>query len=108
ENIVITGTEILRAAKDAPEFIEEVETLMGIPLTLLTGEGEAYYTAKGVALSPQVQEKNVFIMDMGGASTELIHFDKEKLQIIKTISLPVGAARSALWLQENIFDKKMD
>lgn len=106
--IVVTGTEVLRAALDAPEFIVEIEKVIGAELHLLTGEGEAYYTAKGVAFSNEIKTSNVFIMDMGGASTELIHFNKDELKIIKTVSLPVGAARSTQWLEDQNFDHKMN
>ena len=106
--VVVTGTEVLRAALDAPGFIVEIENVIGAELHLLTGEGEAYYTAMGVAFSPKIKDSNVFIMDMGGASTELIHFNKDDLKIIKTVSLPVGAARSTQWLEDQNFELKMN
>ncbi len=107
DSIVMTGTEVLRAAKDAKDFISEIEALMGAPLVLLSGEGEAHYTALGVAYSPRIDWSDVYIMDMGGASTEFIHFDKSQLRIEKSVSLPVGAARSTQWLIEDCFDSKM-
>lgn len=106
-NLVVTGTEVLRAAKDATQFIKEIETVIGAPLILLTGEGEAHYTAMGVAYSPKIDWRDVIIMDMGGASTEFIHFNKEQGIIEKSVSLPVGAARSTEWLIGNCFEQKM-
>lgn len=105
--VVITGTEVLRAALDAEEFMNEIDHLMGIPVTLLSGEGEAFYTAMGVAKSSAIHGEEVFIMDMGGASTELIHFNKRPHQIFKSTSLPVGAARSTQWLVDGSFDDKI-
>lgn len=106
-HVVVTGTEVLRAAKDAPQFIKEIESVIGAPLTLLTGEGEAHYTAMGVANSSKIDWRDVIIMDMGGASTEFIHFNREKKIIEKSVSLPVGAARSTQWLIDDCFEQKM-
>lgn len=106
-HVIITGTEVLRAALDAEEFMKEIDHLMEVPVTLLSGEGEAFYTAMGVSKSSAIKGDDVLIMDMGGASTELIHFNKDHCKILSSVSLPVGAARSTQWLEDDSFDKKI-
>lgn len=107
-NLVVTGTEVLRAAADASEFITQIENIINAPMVLLSGEGEAHYTAMGVANSPKIDWDDVFIMDMGGASTEFIHFNKAERVIEKSVSLPVGAARSTQWLIDNCVEAKFE
>lgn len=60
------GTAIMREAANGAEFAAEVEKL-GIPVTVLNGKEEAYYSYIGAAGTPGVVTS---VVDVGGGSTE--------------------------------------
>jgi exopolyphosphatase/guanosine-5'-triphosphate,3'-diphosphate pyrophosphatase len=47
------------------------------------------------------------IMDIGGASTELISLTTDPFKIIQTVSLQVGSVRATDWRAEGVFDEKL-
>jgi exopolyphosphatase/guanosine-5'-triphosphate,3'-diphosphate pyrophosphatase len=100
EQIVATATEASRVATNAPDFYKKVKTDLGFDVTIITGEGEAYYSARGLLFGP-IDDEEIYIMDIGGASTELIHVKTNPFKIEKSTSLPMGAVRMTSWLKEN-------
>ncbi len=105
-DVLVTATEASRVASNADEFFLKVKSELGFNITKISAVGEAYYTAFGVA-SAVVGENDLVIMDMGGASTELIRIQLHPFQILSTISLPVGSVRATDWRAENIFEARM-
>lgn len=85
--ITAVATEAVRSAKNQKEFLDLMESQIGLKIEVLTGEEEAYYDYFSTINSLNVD--NALIMDIGGASTELILVKHRKL--IKSISLPFGA-----------------
>lgn len=83
------GTAALRDAQDGPEFQKTIEDVIGLPLQLLSGEQEAYYSASGV-LSAFPQAEGV-VGDLGGGSLELACIQDGLIS--KTLSLPLGVLR---------------
>ena len=66
------GTNSLRVAKNAADFIQQAERVLGFPLEVIAGLEEARLIYIGVAHSlPQTQD-NLLVMDIGGGSTEFI------------------------------------
>lgn len=101
--ILITATEASRVAQNAAEFFKEIESKLGLRVQIITSEGEAYYSTKGILFNTEFESDMITIMDVGGASTELIRVNTKTLQILETISMPVGSVRSTQWLSENLF-----
>lgn len=85
--IVAVATEAVRRAKNQQVFLDRVKEELGLNIRVLSGTEEAFYDYFGTINS--MVEKNTLIMDIGGASTELILVKNRKL--IKSISLPFGA-----------------
>jgi exopolyphosphatase/guanosine-5'-triphosphate,3'-diphosphate pyrophosphatase len=109
EDIIVTATEASRVAKNAAEFFAKVYSEIGLTIKTITGEGEAYYTALGIARMLQNNNDNeIVIMDVGGASTELIHVSLEDFKINNSISLPVGSVRTTDWIEEGIAEEKFN
>lgn len=106
--VVVTGTEASRVSTNASAFFKEVKKKLGFNVQIITSEKEAYYTAMGVASSLGEVEDEVIIMDIGGASTELIHVRNKPFKVLRSISLPVGSVRATDWREKNIFFEKMD
>jgi exopolyphosphatase/guanosine-5'-triphosphate,3'-diphosphate pyrophosphatase len=109
KDVIVTATEASRVALNAKIFFDEIKDKHGFLITTINGEGEAFYTAKGVMKGLSDQDEVSVIMDIGGASTELILIDRTLMKIKESISLPIGSVRANDWLntsKEN-FDQKL-
>lgn len=87
ENIRIAGTATLRLAKNVSVFLKKAEQILGLPIEIITGEREAQIIYKGVSYTSSRKIKRL-VVDIGGASTELIAGDGDAPIICK--SLDVG------------------
>jgi exopolyphosphatase / guanosine-5'-triphosphate,3'-diphosphate pyrophosphatase len=103
EKIIATATEAARVAQNAVEFFERIEKELGILVTIITSEAEAYFSTKGIFFDTKFDSDLITIMDIGGASTELIKVDTKNYQILESISMPIGAVRSTQWLEDGLF-----
>lgn len=82
------GTNALRVAKNAPQFLEEAQAALGFPIEVLYGREEARLIYLGVAHSLPVSRRLRFVMDIGGGSTEFIVGTGIEPKV--TESLPMG------------------
>lgn len=98
-NIYITATEAARIAANAGDFFSKIEKKLSLSITIITGEGEAYYTTLGVLKGLEKNNNDVVIMDIGGASTELIAVtnNQDDFAIHYSVSLPMGSVRATDW-----------
>lgn len=103
EKIIATATEAARVAQNAPEFFKKIEDELKVTITIISSEGEAYFSTKGILFDTKFENEVITIMDIGGASTELIRVNTKTLQILETISMPIGAVRSTQWLNDQLF-----
>ncbi len=72
EAVRAVGTNSLRVAKNAADFIPQAEHILGFPIEVIAGLEEARLIYLGVAHGlPQTQD-NLLVMDIGGGSTEFI------------------------------------
>lgn len=103
QETIVTATEASRVAKNSHAFYQRVKNELGFAVRIISADGEAYYTALGVASSLlNTNSPSVVIMDIGGASTELIKIQlKPAFKIEKSISLPIGSVRASDWMVEN-------
>jgi len=90
DELIVAGTEALRKATNAPEFLKRVEDTLGWRIRVLTGEEEARYAFLGIRYGPDSLPEQIMALDIGGSSTELSVGKGRKLE--SWISLPVGAA----------------
>ncbi len=92
ENVAFFATESLRSALNAGEVTERFEKITGVPLQILSGEEEAWYTSFGASLAfPGARE----VFDLGGGSLEICDASER-------ISLPLGAVRMQNLFAENL------
>jgi exopolyphosphatase/guanosine-5'-triphosphate,3'-diphosphate pyrophosphatase len=66
------GTNALRVAKNAPDFIMQAEHVLGFPIEVISGREEARLIYLGVAHGLPKSDDNLLVMDIGGGSTEFI------------------------------------
>ncbi len=108
EETIVTATEASRVAKNSKEFYAKIKNDFGFTTQIISSQGEAYYTALGVASSLEKSDSPIVIMDIGGASTELIRISRSPFKILETISLPVGSVRAMDWRAEGTFETKIN
>jgi len=66
------GTNTLRVAKNAPQFLREARQVLGFPIEVIAGREEARLIYVGVAHSLPLVAHRRLVVDVGGGSTEFI------------------------------------
>ena len=68
----VVGTNTLRVAKNAPEFLQQAEAALGFPIEIIAGREEARLIYLGVAQGLPQTDRRRLVVDIGGGSTEFI------------------------------------
>jgi exopolyphosphatase/guanosine-5'-triphosphate,3'-diphosphate pyrophosphatase len=89
EAVRAVGTNSLRVARNAPEFLQQAEAALGFPIDVIAGREEARLIYLGVARTLPQSEGRRLVIDIGGGSTEFIIGDG--LQPLKLESLYMGS-----------------
>jgi len=84
----VLATAAARDAVNGPEFIARVERTIGAPVTVLSGQMEAQYSAWGVKAG--FHKPDGIVGDMGGGSLELVAVNGV---IEGGVTLPLGGLR---------------
>jgi len=88
----IIGTQALREAKNAAEFLAPAEAILGAPIEVIAGKREADLAFTAVAKTfPELAGTPYVVVDVGGASTELITTDGTR--VVTAVSVPIGVVR---------------
>ena len=66
------GTNTLRVAKNAPQFLRDARDALGFPIEVIAGREEARLIYVGVAHSLPAGPDQRLVVDIGGGSTEFI------------------------------------
>ncbi|MDF2502689.1 exopolyphosphatase [Clostridium sp.] len=103
--ITAVATEAVRSAKNQREFLNRIKNDASLDITVLSGKEEAYYDYFSTINSMNVD--NALIMDIGGASTELILVKNRNL--VNSISMPFGAINLMKQFEINdVFEKDQE
>ncbi len=90
--IAAIGTEALRRAPNAAEFLEPAAEILGTPLEVIDGAREAALTFRAVADAfPAALAGALTVVDIGGGSTEIVIARKGLVTF--NVSLPLGSVR---------------
>lgn len=91
--IAAIGTEALRRAPNAGEFLTEAAQRLGVPIDVIDGEREAALTFGAVAASfpAEVAAGRAMVVDIGGGSTEVVVSAAGAVTFRR--SLPIGSVR---------------
>lgn len=86
------GTEALRRAPNARDFLEPAAHVLGTPVEVIDGDREAALTFLAAARSfPEATAGSAVVIDIGGGSTEIIVARAGQIEFRR--SLPVGSVR---------------
>jgi exopolyphosphatase/guanosine-5'-triphosphate,3'-diphosphate pyrophosphatase len=66
------GTNALRVAKNAPQFLRDARQALGFPIEIISGREEARLIYLGVAHALPASAQRRLVVDVGGGSTEFI------------------------------------
>ena len=72
EQVRAVGTQTLREAPNSDEFLLEAQHALGYPIDIVSGREEARLTFEGCMHSVPPSKEPRLVVDIGGASTELI------------------------------------
>jgi len=110
KNIKAIGTAVFRKAKNAKEFISQVEKDFGIKIEILSPEEEARYTLKGVRFGLEIlgfKLRSFVVVDVGGGSTEVIYYKDGAEPITYSLDLGVVALRDFFSLRYPLSTKAL-
>lgn len=85
----VIATAAAREAQNGPDFIQRAEEILGVPIRVLSGREEAYYSALGVISG--FYPADGIAGDLGGGSLELIDIRTDTIG--DGITLPLGGLR---------------
>lgn len=92
EAIAAVGTQALREARNASDFLVPAQELLGTRIEVIGGEREAELVYRSVvAAFPELAAGDLVVADVGGGSTEVIA--GRGGVITSLVSLPIGAVR---------------
>ena len=91
--LVVVGTEALRTATNAKQFIDKVHHQAGMSLTIFSGEQEARCSARGALSVVDPIPESSIIVDIGGGSTEIVI--TRGTDVLFSQSYPLGVVRLA-------------
>lgn len=72
EQVRAVGTQTLREARNSDELLIEAQHALGYPIDVISGREEARLTFEGCMHSVPPSKESRLVVDIGGASTELI------------------------------------
>jgi exopolyphosphatase/guanosine-5'-triphosphate,3'-diphosphate pyrophosphatase len=88
------GTNTLRVAKNAPQFIEDAQAALGFPIEVIFGREEARLIYLGVSHSLPLAPFKRLVVDIGGGSTEFVIGTGYEPELME--SLPMGCVSYSL------------
>lgn len=80
------ATAALRKASNQEELLAKFESVLGSPIEIITGEREAELIYAGVCSASQSRDK-VLVIDIGGASTEIIAGNGPQANILNSLDM---------------------
>lgn len=104
--IIATATEASRVAQNSSEFFKEIKKELNLDVMIISAADEALYSVSGLLFNAVIKEKNIAVIDIGGASTEITRAQVSPFQLTSSISLPVGSVRlNAIESKEEKLDR---
>lgn len=91
EQIVAVATSAVREASNGRDFLQQINSELGLFVNLISGQEEARRIYLGVLSAMEFNQKPHIIIDIGGGSTELILGDSHEPRSLS--STKVGAVR---------------
>lgn len=107
QNIRIVGTNTLRSASNATEFLIAAQNILGHPIQVISGIEEARLIYLGVAYNLAENGQRRLVFDIGGGSTEIIIGENFKPTLMESLPLGCVSMTQEYFANGKITDKKL-
>lgn len=101
-NVAAFATAALRNVSNSAEAVAEITERTGVPITVISGSEEA--TLDFVGATHAMQAQDGLLIDIGGASTELVIY--KNATIVNAISIPIGSLNAYSQYVEGLLPDK--
>ncbi|MBQ0833400.1 exopolyphosphatase [Marinobacter sp.] len=108
EGVQIVGTNALRMARNAGQFIARAEEVLGYPVEIIAGREEARLIYLGVSHTLSDDAGRRLVIDIGGGSTELIIGERFEPQELESLHMGCVSFRNRYFADGRITRKQMD
>jgi len=108
ECVQIVGTNALRVARNANQFIARAEEVLGYPVEIIAGREEARLIYLGVSHTLSDDAGRRLVIDIGGGSTELIIGERFEPQELESLHMGCVSFRNRYFSDGRINRKQMD
>ena len=106
--VQIVGTNALRVARNAHEFIARAEDVLGYPVEVIAGREEARLIYLGVSHTLADDSGKRLVIDIGGGSTEFIIGQRFEPQELESLHMGCVSFRNRYFPDGKISRRQMD
>lgn len=108
EAVQIVGTNALRVARNANDFIARAEEVLGYPVEIIAGREEARLIYLGVSHTLSDDTGRRLVIDIGGGSTEFIIGERFETQALESLHMGCVSFRNRYFPEGKISRRLMD
>ncbi len=108
EAVQVVGTNALRVARNAPQFMARAEKVLGYPVEIIAGREEARLIYLGVSHTLSDDSGRRLVIDIGGGSTEFIIGERFEPQNLESLHMGCVSFRNRYFPDGKINRKQMD
>jgi len=105
KDVLVMATEACRQSISTVNFFGKITKTTKLLPQLLTTYGEAYISS--YAVCTDIDEEELLIVDIGGASTEITLVERLPFKVVKTISLKLGTVAVSEWLKSGELETQL-
>ena len=104
-SVRIVGTKTLRSISDSRQFLTDAEKRLGHPVEIISGDEEARLIYLGVAHCIAPDKGKRILMDIGGASTEVILGEGMKPLLKESLNMGCVAITKKFFMDGKVTEK---
>lgn len=108
ESVRVVGTNTLRTAKNAQQFLFKAEQALGHRIEIISGVEEARMIYQGVAYSLASDAKKRLVMDIGGGSTEYIIGTDDLPHLKESLNMGCVSVSNLFFRDGKLSNKRFD
>ena len=108
DSVQVVGTNALRVARNAHQFIRRAEDVLGYPVEIIAGREEARLIYLGVSHTLSDDEGRRLVVDIGGGSTEFIIGERFEPLELESLHMGCVSFRNRYFSDGKISRRQMD
>ena len=108
EAVQVVGTNALRVARNAHQFMNRAEEVLGYPVEIIAGREEARLIYLGVSHTLSDDQGRRLVIDIGGGSTEFIIGERFEPLVLESLHMGCVSFRNRYFPDGKITRRQMD